>query len=230
MTNIRNNIDDLKGRIAEAAQRSGRDPDDVLLLAVSKTIPAERIEAAWRAGQGHFGENRVQEARQKVPVLPGEIAWHLVGHLQKNKSKYCPGLFSWIHSVDSVPLAEELAKRYEAAWKICRVLVQVNVSGEEVKSGCRPDEAEKIVSAVMGKSSLAACGLMTMPPLTPDPEDARPHFARLRKIRDDLADRGLGDEGFRELSMGMSGDFEVAVEEGATIVRVGTAVFGGRHA
>ncbi len=229
MTDIRSNIKELEEKIAAAAERSGRNPDEVMLLAISKTRSAKMIETAWRAGQAHFGENRVQEARLKVPVLPEEITWHLVGHLQKNKVKYCPDLFDWIHSVDSVELVAELGRRFNNAGKKCRVLVQVNVSGEGSKSGCRPDEAEKVVSASMEETALSTCGLMTMPPLTLDPEDARPHFARLRKMRDELAGRGFGEDGFRELSMGMSGDYEVAVEEGATVVRVGTAVFGDRH-
>ncbi len=228
MQTIKENIEQLKDKIAAAAMRAGRDPEDIMLLVVSKTIPTDRIELARDAGQTDFGENRVQEAREKIPKLPEGITWHLVGHLQRNKAKYCPALFDWIHSVDSVPLARELGKRYKDKGKTCRALVQVNVSGEGSKFGCHPDLAEEIFTAILEENALEAVGLMTMPPYSYDPEDSRPHFESLRNIRDELAGKGYGQDNLKELSMGMSGDFEVAVEEGATIIRIGTAVFGER--
>ncbi len=228
MHNISKNIAQLKEKIAAAAAKADRDPEDILLLAVSKTIPADRIKLANEAGQTDFGENRVQEAREKIPKLPEGITWHLVGHLQRNKAKYCPALFDWIHSVDSAPLAKELGKRFEDRGKTCRVLVQVNVSGEGSKFGCPPDLAEEVLTAILEENSLEAVGLMTMPPYSYDPEDSRLYFESLRNIGDELAGKGYGQDNLKELSMGMSGDFEVAIEEGATIIRIGTAVFGER--
>ncbi len=227
--NIQANLNLVHERVAAAAQKAGRDPSDVLVLAISKTMPAELIEAAALAGQVHFGENRVQEARDKIPQLPDGLVWHLVGHLQSNKAKYCPDLFEWVHSIDSVPLAREVARRYREKGKVCRTLVQVNVSGEEVKSGCEPHETADILRALMEEEGTEPVGLMTMPPFDPDPEVSRPWFAALRRLRDDLAGQGFPASSLKELSMGMTGDFEVAIEEGATIVRIGTAIFGARR-
>ena len=227
--NIQANLNLVHERVAAAAQKAGRDPSDVLILAISKTMPAEIIEAAALAGQVHFGENRVQEARDKIPQLPDGLVWHLVGHLQSNKAKYCPDLFDWVHSIDSVPLAREVARRYREKGKVCRALVQVNVSGEEVKSGCEPHETADILRVLMEEEGTEPVGLMTMPPFDPDPEVSRPWFAALRQLRDDLAGQGFPASSLKELSMGMTGDFEVAIEEGATIVRIGTAIFGARR-
>lgn len=227
--NIQANLNLVHERVAAAAQKAGRDPSDVLVLAISKTMPAELIEAAALAGQVHFGENRVQEARDKIPQLPDGLVWHLVGHLQSNKAKYCPELFEWVHSIDSVPLAREVARRYREKGKVCRALVQVNVSGEEVKSGCEPHETADILRFLMEEEGTEPVGLMTMPPFDPDPEVSRPWFAALRRLRDDLAGQGFPASSLKELSMGMTGDFEVAIEEGATIVRIGTAIFGARR-
>ncbi|MFV1957586.1 MAG: YggS family pyridoxal phosphate-dependent enzyme [bacterium] len=228
MQSIAKNIQELKEKITSAAKKAGRDPEDILLLAVSKTVPTDRVKLAREAGQIDFGENRVQEAREKIPKLSEDITWHLVGHLQRNKAKYCPALFDWIHSVDSVALAKELGKRYEERGKMCKTLVQVNVSGEESKFGCHPNLAEEVFTAILEENFLEAVGLMTMPPFSCDPEDSRPYFENLREIRDELTGRGYGQDNLNELSMGMSGDFEVAIEEGATIIRIGTAVFGER--
>lgn len=228
MVDIGKNLDILRRGIAAAADRAGRDPGEVLILAVSKTIPLEVIREAAEAGQVHFGENRVQEARDKIPLLPSGLTWHLVGHLQSNKAKYCPDLFSWIHSIDSTALAREVARRYRERSAVCRALIQVNVSGEDAKFGCSPDETPGILSVLLEEDATEPVGLMTMPPFTDDPEDARPHFRSLRVLRDRLVGEGYPKENLRELSMGMTGDFEVAVEEGATIVRIGTAIFGPR--
>jgi len=229
VSDIRANIAEIKSRIAAAAESVGRDPSEVMLLAISKTMPLPPIMAAFEAGQVHFGENRVQEAKDKIPHLPGEISWHMVGHLQTNKAKYCPELFQWIHSIDSVPLAVEVAKRYREKGKTCRALIQVSVSGEEVKFGCDPDQTRKILSVLLETDGVVPEGLMTIPPFDLDPEAARPYFRALRKLRDALVRSGFPEENLKELSMGMTGDFEVAVEEGATIVRIGTAIFGPRN-
>jgi len=228
MENIRGNLSDINKKISAAALKSGRNPQDILLLAVSKTLPAEVVTEASRAGQVHFGENRVQEARDKIPLLPDDLVWHLVGHLQSNKVKYCPELFGWIHSIDSVRLAGEVARRYREKGKVCRVLVQVSVSGEDVKFGCSPEDTQGVLSVLLEEDGTEPVGLMTMPPFSADPEDSRPYFAALQDLREDLVEKGFPADSLSELSMGMTGDFEVAIEEGATIIRVGTAIFGPR--
>ncbi len=228
MSDIRSNLESVKRRVASAARKSGRDPSDILLLAISKTHPAETVARAAEAGQVHFGENRVQESLEKVPRLPGHLVWHLVGHLQSNKARYCPDLFSWIHSIDSIPLGREVARRYKDKGKTCKVLIQVSISGEAAKSGCEPGGAEEILGGLLEEEGIDPVGFMTIPPFDPDPETARPYFAALRCLRDDLARKGFPGGSLRELFMGMTGDFEVAVEEGSTIVRIGTAIFGAR--
>jgi pyridoxal phosphate enzyme (YggS family) len=228
MSSVKNNISNVLGRIRVAAEKSGRLADDIMLLAISKTMPTERIEEAALAGQVHFGENRIQESRDKIPQLPEGLIWHLVGHLQSNKAKYCPDLFEWVHSIDSVLLAREVSHRYREKGKVCKALVQVNVSGEEVKFGCEPSETGDIIAALLEEEGTQPVGLMTMPPFDPDPEVSRLWFRALRELRDNLVGEGYPDSSLNELSMGMTGDFEVAIEEGATIVRVGTAIFGSR--
>lgn len=228
MMNIEANLRQFHERVEAVAQKAGREPNDVLVLAISKTMPAARVEEAAQAGQVHFGENRIQESREKIPQLPGGLIWHLVGHLQSNKAKYCPALFEWIHSIDSVSLAREVARRYRDREKVCKSLVQVSVSGEDVKFGCGPEETGEILTALMEEQGTEPVGLMTMPPWDPDPEASRPWFRALRQLRDDLSGQGFPGSSLKELSMGMTGDFEVAIEEGATIVRIGTAIFGSR--
>lgn len=221
-------MENVREKISRAAKHSGRHADDVLLLAISKTMPVDRIRTAASAGQTEFGENRVQEAGEKIPQLPEDLVWHLVGHLQKNKARNCPPLFKWIHSIDSIGLAREVARRYREAASVCRTLVQVSVSGEEAKFGCSPGDIPDILSSLLEDDGVKPCGLMTIPPFSADPEDSREYFRELKKLRDGLEAGGFPPESIRELSMGMSGDYEVAIEEGATIVRVGTAVFGRR--
>lgn len=211
-----------------AAEGCGRRPEEILLLAISKTKPPELIEEAALAGQVHFGENRIQESRNKIPQLRGGLIWHFVGHLQSNKAKYCPELFHWVHSIDSVPLAREVARRYREKGDVCKALVQVSVSGEEVKNGCEPAETGDILTVLLEEEGTEPAGLMTMPPFDPDPEASRPWFRALRELRDSLQTQGYPASSLKELSMGMTGDFEVAIEEGATIVRIGTAIFGAR--
>ena len=225
---IEQNLNTVHEMVEAAALKAGRNPADVLVLAISKTKPVDLIEEAARAGQVHFGENRIQESRDKIPRTPEGLVWHMVGHLQSNKAKYCPDLFEWIHSIDSVPLALEVARRYREKGNVCKALVQVSVSGEEIKHGCDPVITAQILTALLEEEGTEPVGLMTMPPFDPDPEASRPWFKALRELRDSLAGQGFPAGSLKELSMGMTGDFEVAIEEGATIVRVGTAIFGAR--
>ncbi len=216
---------EVRAAMARAAARAGRDPGSVTLLGVSKTFPAAMVRAYWEAGLRDFGENYIQEARDKAAELAGQgltPTWHFIGHLQTNKAKYAAPLFPVIHSLDQLELAGELHRRATREGRTIDVYVQVNVSGEGSKSGLSPEALPGFLEALSGLTALRPVGLMTMPPYDPDPERSRPHFAALRRLRDRHAPRLPG------LSMGMSGDFEVAIEEGATIVRVGTALFGPR--
>ena len=235
MVDIAKNLERVRTRMAEAALRVGREPASISLVAVSKTFPPEMVLEAYAAGAETLGENRVQEALEKVPAVrkalessgsPGP-QWHLIGHLQRNKVRHVLGLFDCIQSVDSLRLAEGLEKRAASGTESVSVYLEVNISGEEAKSGCRPDEAERIVDALENSSRLRLQGLMTMPPFTDRAEESRTWFRMLRELRDRLVE--AGHEGVAGLSMGMTADFEVAIEEGATIVRVGTAIFGSRH-
>lgn len=230
---VRANLLAVRERIAEAARRAGRSEDAVLLVAVSKSVGVERIRAAIAAGVQVLGENRVQEARQKIvaigrpPAGPRPVAWHLVGHLQTNKVRDAVECFDMIQSVDRLPLAEALAARAARAGRTVDVLVQVNVAEEPQKRGLPPSLLRPALEAMSGLAGLRVRGLMAIPPLPRDPEESRPHYREMRKLLDAARGWALGAE-FAELSMGMSGDFEVAIEEGATMVRVGTAVFGPR--
>jgi pyridoxal phosphate enzyme (YggS family) len=215
----------VRGRIAAAAGRAGRRAESVTLVAVSKTIPVEGIREALAAGIGLLGENRVQEAREKITALPGRAAWHLVGHLQSNKARMAVQLFDCIQSLDSVRLAEEIDRHAAQVGKVQRCLVEVNLGGEAQKGGVSEGEVDGILEVVRRLPNLAVDGLMCVPPFLEEPEAVRPFFRRLRELAERL--RGAGQP-LRELSMGMTGDFEVAVEEGATMVRIGTALFGTR--
>lgn len=217
---------EVRARIAAACSRSGRGPESVVLVAVSKTFPASAVEALVRCGQTVFGENRVQEALPKIDALGDRARWHLVGHLQRNKARHAVGAFELIHSLDGVDLATEIDRRAAAKGIVQPVLLQVNVAGEETKHGIGGAAVPELLDAVAGLAAIDLRGLMTIPPPVEDPEVARPWFARLRALRDD-AERRVGRR-LPDLSMGMSGDFEVAIEEGATLVRVGTALFGTR--
>ncbi len=219
----------IKHRITESAIRAGRDPNKIKLLVVSKTQTMESVRELVRSGHVLFGENRVQEAALKIAALDSAIQWHLIGHLQRNKAKQAVELFQMIHSVDSVPLAEELGRRSLSHGKIQDILVQVNISGEKSKSGISPDRLFQLISTIRTLPGLAFKGLMTIPPFFDRPEDTRPFFQQLKSLADQIKTRQDMDESVEmELSMGMSNDFEIAIEEGATIVRVGTAVFGSR--
>ena len=220
MLDIAGNLERVRERLARAAERAGRRPADVLLIAVSKTVEVERIRAAVAAGVVALGENRVQEAKGKVAELGRAAAWHLIGHLQTNKAKDAVELFDVIHSLDRVELARELERRAAARGQVVEALLQVNVAAEASKGGVGPDAVGETLDLVGKLSHVRVRGLMTIPPEVERAEDARPWFRRLRE---------LGERhGLRELSMGMSHDFEVAVEEGATMIRVGTAIFGPR--
>lgn len=227
---LRSRLNGVRDRIAAAARRAGRDPQSARLIAVSKTFPAEYVRAAAEAGQIDFGENKVQEAQQKMAALADlpSLRWHLIGHLQSNKARKAGGLFNVIHSIDGAALVEPIEKAAHEAGRIVDLLIQVDLAGEETKFGVTPDAILPIFDAAARCAAARIVGLMLIPPAVDEPEQARPYFARLRGLRDDLIQRGIPSTSLAELSMGMSHDFEVAVEEGSTMVRVGTAIFGSR--
>lgn len=225
---VRERIEQVRRRIAEATGRSGRDPNDVQLVAVTKAVAVSQIREAFDAGLKVFGENRVQEAKGKVALLSlPSIQWHLVGTLQTNKSKLAVELFDLIHSLDSVKLAACMDRHGAALRKQVRALIEVNLGGESDKSGLHESELLSLLQACRAYAHLTIEGLMAIPPFHRNPQDARPFFRRLRLLRDEAADTHP-DYRLRHLSMGMSNDFEVAIEEGATLVRIGTAIFGNR--
>ncbi|MEM9281097.1 MAG: YggS family pyridoxal phosphate-dependent enzyme [Verrucomicrobiota bacterium] len=220
------NLASIQSRISAAATRAGRSSDEITLIAVSKTWPIEVIERAAAAGQLVFGENKVQEVTVKSPAMSEALEWHFIGHLQKNKVRKVLECCPWIHSIDSLELAERVDRIAADRGVRPKGLLQVNVAGDEAKFGLSMEEARALIPAMMALPQLELCGLMTVPEFDPDPEKTRPHFARLRELRDSLASEfGVA---FPELSMGMSHDFEVAIEEGATFVRVGSSIFGQR--
>ncbi|HSB75100.1 MAG TPA: YggS family pyridoxal phosphate-dependent enzyme [Terriglobales bacterium] len=227
------NLAAVRQRLAAAASRAGRRPEDIALMAVSKTFPPAVIREAYAAGQRLFGENRVQEFAEKAAAL-SDLAgaeWHMIGHLQSNKSAKAVEVFSAIDSVDSLRLAEKLNAAAEKIGKRLPVLIELNVGGEAAKSGLAADspELEQLLAAAPALAALQFRGLMTIPPFAEDPQQARPYFRRLRDVRDQIAARRLPAISLDALSMGMSHDFEVAIEEGSTCVRVGTAIFGERQ-
>jgi pyridoxal phosphate enzyme (YggS family) len=222
---IAENLIAVQDRIAAACGRAGRDPADVRLVAVSKTFGPEAVDEAIRAGATLLGENRVQEAAGKIPVC-SSAEWHLIGHLQTNKVRHALPLFTMLHSIDTVKLLETIAKEADASGYRPELLLEVNVAGEASKFGFRPEDVEPALRAAQELGAPPVTGLMTVPPFRPDAEAVRPYFRALRELRDRLQDEcGFG---LPNLSMGMSHDFEVAIEEGATLVRVGTAIFGNR--
>lgn len=225
------NLKGVKERIERAALRAGRDAREIRLVAVTKGVAPERIVEAARSGIDTFGENYAQELREKSDivekVLGRRIKWHFIGRLQRNKVKYILDRVDLIHSLDRLPVAEEIEKRAERLGTIVPVLIEVNIAGEEAKGGIMPEHLEGFLVEMERFPRIKVEGLMTMPPFFDDPEMTRPYFRQLRDLRDRLRERFPG---LRELSMGMSGDFEAAIEEGATIVRIGTAIFGPRSA
>lgn len=229
-TDIISRLDDVRGRIAGAAAAARRRPAEIRLVAVSKTFGLEEIRAAAAAGQEDFGENRVQEALQKMAESTDLLVrWHLIGTLQSNKARKAVEAFAWIHSVDSLDLLQRLDNAASSAGTRPKVLVQVDLAGETTKHGVSPSVVPSIFDAARACRAAQVVGLMVLPPWSEDPELTRPYFQRLRQLRDRLRDTGVPAEMLRELSMGMSHDFEVAIQEGATIVRIGTAIFGKRH-
>ncbi len=240
LSRIEENLRRVRQRIEAAAQRAGRDPTEITLVAVTKGQPPAVVVAGYRLGVRHFGENRVHEALEKMPRVaellaskqagdagPPEITWHMIGHLQRRKARDAVQHFALIHSVDTVRLAREINKRCQAVGRVMPVLLEVNVSGEATKFGLRPEEVFAAVPQIIALPHVRVMGLMTMAPIVEEPEEARPYFRRLRELRDELADR-FPEAQWRHLSMGMTDDFEPAVEEGATLVRIGRAIFGER--
>jgi hypothetical protein len=224
---VADNLAEVRGRIAAACARAGRDPAAVTLVGVTKTVPVPAIRAALDAGLAVLGENRVQEALPKLDELPG-ARWHFIGELQRNKARRVAERFELIHSVDSLRLGEALARIGEELGRPVSALVEVNVGGEASKAGIEPEELEPLLRGLAGRPGLAIRGLMAVPPPVDDPEDARPYFRRLAELARAAAALGLPGVAMGELSMGMTHDFEVAIEEGATFVRVGTGIFGER--
>jgi pyridoxal phosphate enzyme (YggS family) len=219
----------IRQRIDAAARSAGRDPSSIRLVAVSKTFPMEAIREAYAAGQRDFGENRVQEVLQKITSGTDlEIRWHLLGHLQTNKARKAPA-FAAIHSVDTVELLQKIDAAAAEAGRTPEVLIQVDLAGEATKFGAPPEDVPRLFEAAGSCRAARVAGLMTLPPVPESPEDARPWFARLRGLRDAWLAAGVPASMLVELSMGMSADFEVAIQEGSTIVRVGTAIFGSRY-
>lgn len=220
-------IEAVKRRIESACDKAGRDPASVLLLAVTKGVYPDRIEEAAAAGLRCFGESKVQEARQKIPMCSGSLEWHMIGHLQSNKARDAARMFSTVHSVDSRGILDAVSRSCAQAGRTLRIFVEVNLAGEGSKFGLPPGDVAGLVAAAAGLPRIEVAGLMTIPPATEDPQDARPFFRQLRELRDRVsAETGVALPG---LSMGMSHDFEVAIGEGATVVRIGTGIFGPRE-
>ncbi|WP_227767070.1 YggS family pyridoxal phosphate-dependent enzyme [Zhaonella formicivorans] len=228
MSQIAANLAEVKKKIIASAERVGRDPAEIKLIAVTKTVGIPQMLEAIEAGVTAIGENRVQEINRKFPELHKPVEWHLIGHLQTNKVKYIIDKVALIHSLDSLSLAEEISKRARQAGKEMPVLVQVNVAEEESKHGLKLGETEAFIRNVANLDGLRISGLMTMAPLVEDPEEARPVFRRLRLLSEELRAKAIPGIELRYLSMGMTNDFEVAIEEGANLIRIGTAIFGAR--
>ncbi len=226
---ISKNIADIQKKIAIAAVKSNRSPEDIKLVAVSKRFPVTAIQEAYAGGQTLFGENYIQEVQQKWPELPEQIRFHFIGHLQTNKAKIAAESCAMVETVDRLKLAKALNKRLEELQKEMDILVQVNIGEDPDKSGVSAEETENLLHELKSIPRIRACGLMTMPPIEPAPELSRPYFRSLRLLSEKLSGKNLFFDNNRiELSMGMSSDFHIAIEEGATIVRVGTAIFGNR--
>ncbi len=223
---LADNLDAIQQRIRVACERVGRAPGEITLLAVTKSQPPEAVAAAAQLGLNLLGENKVQEARAKIPLCPGKLHWHFIGHLQSNKCRDAVELFEMIQSVDGLPLAQEIARRAERAAKTMPILLEVNVAGEASKFGYAPEKLLVELEAINALPKIEIHGLMAVPPWSSEPEKSRPHFRRLREMKE-RCEQTLGAP-LPHLSMGMSGDFEVAIEEGATMIRIGTALFGPR--
>ena len=225
MSAIKENLLGVMERIEKAARKVGRDPNEIKLVAVSKTVEAARIKEAIEAGASILGENYVQEAQKKIEEIGHPVSWHFIGHLQSNKAKYAIRLFDMVHSLDSIPLAEELNRRAEQADRVINVMVEVNLSKEATKFGTDEEAVLNLAKRIHHLNHLSLEGLMTMPPYFDSPEMSRPYYTALRELKERMVKEGIP---MKELSMGMSGDFEAAIQEGATLVRVGTSIFGAR--
>ncbi len=227
-TAIAANIKAIRQRMAAAAVRCQREPDSIKLLAVTKTVSAARVNEAIAAGIAAFGENYVQEAKEKIAAIDKRVEWHMIGYLQTNKVKYVVNLFDYIHSVDRLELAREINRRAASTGRKMNILVEINVSGENTKSGIPMVHAMELIKAISSLENLSVKGLMTMPPYSDNPESSRPYFSELKSLQKKIINEGIPGIRMDELSMGMTDDFEIAVEEGATIVRIGRAIFGER--
>jgi hypothetical protein len=229
MTELKTRLENVLNRIKNAALACGRDPETIRLVAVSKTIPTDIVKEAIEAGVKILGENYIQEARKKLGALSSHpVSWHFIGHLQSNKAKYAVGLFDLIHSVDSLKLARELNKQAKKINKIQEILIQVNIGMESTKAGVYEQDALSLIKDIGHLENLSVKGLMTMPPFFNEPEKVRPYFLALRKLRDQIKKESIPNIAMDELSMGMTGDFEAAIDQGASLVRIGTAIFGER--
>jgi PLP dependent protein len=227
---VKERLDRINKRIADAAAGCGRNPETIRLVAVSKTVNAVKVAEAIDAGALILGENYIQEARDKFNALYDRaVQWHFIGHLQSNKAKYAVRMFDLIHSVESLKLAKAIDKEAHKNGKVQDILIQVNISREETKSGIAETGAAELIAQIASLENIRVKGLMTMPPFFDAPEQARPFFRQLALLRDRIVERNLPEVSMDELSMGMTGDFEVAIEEGATLVRIGTAIFGARQ-
>ena len=223
------NLKEVEAKIEAACKRAGRDRSEVTLIAVSKTKPVEMLEEAYGTGIREFGENKVQEMMDKYEVMPKDIHWHMIGHLQRNKVKYLMGKAALIHSVDSLRLAEEISAQSVKHEVTTDILIEVNIDKEETKFGTDRDEAIALVEAAAKLPNIHICGLMTIAPFVENSEDNRKYFQQIRQLSVDIKEKNIDNVDMRILSMGMTGDYEVAIEEGATMVRVGTGIFGARN-
>lgn len=230
MNSLEKNISNIKARIAAAAKRAKRNPEDIKLVAVSKNFSADIVQQAVDKGMTLLGENRVQEARSKYGLIDGNVEWHLIGHLQKNKAKHAVKIFSMIQSLDSLELAEEINRRADKIDKTIDVLVQINIGLEEQKYGINPAQAVEFVEKAALFSNIRIKGLMAIAPFKEDPEEVRPYFRQMHDIFENLRKLDIENVEMRYLSMGMSNDFEIAIEEGSNMIRVGTSIFGARKA
>lgn len=226
---IKENLQEVNQVLINSCEKAGRAVSDVVLIAVSKTKPIEMLTEAYECGCRHFGENKVQELTEKYAVMPKDIKWHMIGHLQRNKVKYIVDKVYLIHSVDSVKLAEEISKEAQKKKVTVSVLIEVNAAGEESKFGIRPEEAEEVIRQIAPLPGVAIKGLMTIAPYVDNPEDNRQYFAQLKQLSVDISKKNIDNVSMSVLSMGMTGDYAVAIEEGATFIRVGTGIFGERQ-
>ena len=226
---VTENLKKVEEKIEKACERSGRSRSDVTLIAVSKTKPIEMMQEAMQAGVSIFGENKVQEIVKKEVELPKNVEWHLIGHLQRNTVRQIAGKVARIHSVDSLRLAEQIQKEYEKIGETANILIEVNVAKEESKFGLMPEETEEVIREIAKFPNIKVRGLMTIAPFVENPEENRIHFQNLSKLLVDINAKNIDNISMNELSMGMTGDYEVAIEEGATYVRVGTGIFGSRQ-